>query len=240
MDFLRDYKMKKGIIMENFESKNTVKSENQVSKYVLKSGKENGNPKILFLGNSITRHEPAPQIGWYGDWGMAASDISKDYVHICMKDILTKYPDSEFCLVQGSSWERTYRDCNFDEFFASAKDFNPNVIICLISENVINEDFDKDVFIEQLHRFHEYLSNGNKKTKIIVASNFFNNEEKTNAIDEYAKKYGAEFVNVSDLIKDEKNLASGYKHEGIKIHPGDKGMEIIASRIMKAFYKISI
>ena len=37
---------------------------------------------ILILGNSITKHAPIPQVGWYGNWGMAASVQSKDFSHI--------------------------------------------------------------------------------------------------------------------------------------------------------------
>ena len=32
---------------------------------------------VLFIGNSITRHEPKPEIGWEHDWGMAASKREK-------------------------------------------------------------------------------------------------------------------------------------------------------------------
>ncbi len=38
--------------------------------------------RVLFPGNSITLHGPAPAIGWTGNWGMAASAEHLDYVHL--------------------------------------------------------------------------------------------------------------------------------------------------------------
>ena len=61
--------------------KNNVATSNQL--------KESGcvrfyNPRgtgkrILFAGNSMTLHGYRPQIGWYGQWGMAASAVPKWY-----------------------------------------------------------------------------------------------------------------------------------------------------------------
>ena len=37
---------------------------------------------LVVIGNSLTRYNPVPSIGWYGSWGMAASAADKDFSHI--------------------------------------------------------------------------------------------------------------------------------------------------------------
>ena len=58
----------KNIISEN-EKKNTVRAENQVKDDFRFTTEGSGKTKVLFIGNSITRHGPAPEIGWFGDYG---------------------------------------------------------------------------------------------------------------------------------------------------------------------------
>lgn len=224
-----------------WENQNTVKSENQVSSCVKMSGDENGSPRVLILGNSITWHSPLAEIGWEGDWGMAASSRENDYAHIVMAEILNKYPNAAFCITQGASWEREYKDFDFDSLYSAAKDFNPDLIICLLTDNMIVEDFDKDLFVKNMGDFHTYLSGNNKNTKIVITSSFGSNDVKDEGIKAYAEAVDAKYIYIGDLNKDDVNLAKGkFWHEGVACHPGDVGMKVIAERIIQAVKEYGI
>ena len=56
--------------------------------------------KVLFLGNSITKHGPKADIDWSGNWGMAASAEAKDYVHVFTKALSEKQGSTPEILVK--------------------------------------------------------------------------------------------------------------------------------------------
>lgn len=92
-------------------AKNTVKATNQLkeSEYISFENPQGKGMRVLFVGNSITRHGIAHDIGWHDDWGMAASAKEKDYVHRLMKKIDNVKDDAAYCICQVASWERGYR-----------------------------------------------------------------------------------------------------------------------------------
>lgn len=224
--------------MENLENKNTVQSKNQVSNYMYFEGTENSSKRIMFIGNSITWHGPAPHIGWYGDWGMAASAREKDYVHLIMKYIKEKYPDAYFCVIQAAEWERNYKECKLDELFSEAKSFMPDIIITRLSENIFAEDFDCNLLVEKMNELHKYFAYEKDEVKILVTSNLFNNQIKDEALKKYAERFAAEYVYIDDYCKNEDNKALEFEHEGVRLHPGDKGMRFIADRIIDTLDRI--
>lgn len=222
-----------------FEFKN-VSRENQVQQPVWFSGKENGTPKIMFIGNSVTLHGRLESIGWYGNWGMAASELKKDYVHVFIDGVVEKYPDAEFCLVQASNWERNYKNFDYDSDFSDAKDFKPDIIICSISANIHEEEFEKDAFKTNLKKLHDYFSY--EKTKIIESSSIFGSENKNEAILEYVEENDNVYLAyVTDILQDESNRAIGlFEHTGIQGHPGDSGMKLLAERFLEKFNEIML
>ncbi len=225
--------------MSELEKQNTVESTNQVFTNITYEGKEGGSPRIMFVGNSITRHGVRAEVGWFNDWGMAASSKENDYVHRVISFVQEKYPNAYFCIVQAAIWEWDYKNSDYDKNFAPAKTFNPDIIICQISENVSMDTYEVEAFAENMNKFHTYLKGENKDCKIIQGSSFFSNVEKDKGIKLFTERYGATYVDMFDISLDESNLAKGlFEHKGVQIHPGDKGMKALADRYIAELKKI--
>lgn len=216
-----------------WEKINTVKGENQVSTFVKFAGKADGSPRIMFVGNSITWHGPNESLGWHGNWGMAASAPEKDYVHLVMQDITKRFPDAVFCIVQAWGWESHYKNCHHDEYFSDAKDFHPDIILSMAADNIPAAEFEHEAFVESINKLNTYLSGGKPDVKIVRTSTFYGGELRNAAIQDYVKRVGAYYLDISDIRENPENLAIGlFEHNGVAHHPGDKGMQVLAERFL--------
>lgn len=216
---------------------NSVKVENQLSSNEYVSISDNGgNLKILFIGNSITKHEPAPEIGWHGNWGMAASCEERDYVHIILRELKKKYlVDS--CIVQCAIWERNFKNNEdiLQKYYKSAHDFEADIIVVRIGENIkdIQDLAALKCAFEKMILFFQ----NERKAKIIITSLFWNKKSVNEIIKNIAEEHNYVFCDISDLEKDEKTMALGnFEHRGICVHPSDYGMKCIADKILSCIY----
>lgn len=218
-------------------AKNTVKATNQLkeSEYISFENPQGKGTRVLFVGNSITRHGIAHDIGWHDDWGMAASSKEKDYVHRLMTKIDNVKDDAAYCICQVASWERGYRQGTeaFYEVYRAAHDFHADIIILRFIENCPFDEWDSEKFKAELEKLLAYF-NRTGNAKVVITTGFWHHcGDET--IREFAETYGIALVELGDLGEMDEMKAIGlFEHEGVANHPGDLGMKRIAERIWSA------
>lgn len=221
----------------NYAERNNVESKNQLdsSRYVTKVIKDEHALKVIFVGNSITLHAPKPEIGWNGNWGMAASKKENDYVHRVVEGLEETFGLVNYCIAQGAAWEGNYPKGQeiLKQYYEDARNFNADVVIIRLGENILNsmlQEVDCKPYLEEMIRFFA----SNPLAKVIVTDNFWRRESLDNILKEIAEKNGYIFCQLHDLQDDEKTMAIGqFEHKGVSIHPSDYGMKCIAKRILK-------
>jgi alpha-galactosidase len=195
--------------------------------------------KILFVGNSITKHGPKDDIDWHGNWGMAATSADKDYVHLVTRALAAKQGATPTIMIKNvADFERNHVGYDIAGKFADAAGFKPDLIILCIGENVaaLKTPEAQAKYQEQVTALLKTLKS-NPKAQVIVRSSFWANTAKDGAMLLACEAVGGKFVDISALSKDEKNYARSerpYRHAGMAHHPGDRGMAAIAEEIVKA------
>ena len=218
------------------ESDNTVPAAGQLPQDARIRGEGEGSPRILFLGNSVTLHGRAPAIGWQGDWGMAASSESNDYVHICMSRVRERYPDASWRIGQLADWERAFwTDGEVLGDFAYLRDWRPDYIFCVIlGANTPTETLKEHDFAEHYRRMIRFF-NPENRARVVVTDMFWENAAKDEAVRAAAETEGATLVKLRDPGQmDEMMALDKFEHRGVAGHPGDKGMQAIAGRLLAA------
>lgn len=197
--------------------------------------------KVLILGNSITKHGPKADIGWTGNWGMAASAEDKDFVHLVMAALTKGGAKPEFMVRNVADFERGYASYDANEKLKEPIAFAPDLIILAIGENVpgLSTDEAKTQFKTSLMKVLKALKGPGNPT-FIIRSSFWANAAKDQILREASQEMGGRYVDISALGKDESNYARSerpFKHEGVARHPGDKGMQAIAAAILGVIEK---
>ena len=192
---------------------------------------ENADIKLLFLGNSITRHGKAENLGWCGDWGMAASSKENDYVHKLISKFCQKGVKVSVCIANLSDWERTRNmDLLFTKY-SSALRFDADYVIVRLGENACPDKYLSEFELCYGELTDLFSRNG---AKIVLTDLFWEYEPFDNFVAELAKARGYAFAEIHDLGNDDEMKAIGkFSHNGVAVHPGDKGMAEIAERIFR-------
>jgi hypothetical protein len=198
--------------------------------------------KILFLGNSITKHGPKADIDWSGNWGMAASSEAKDYVHLVAKALTEKQGATPEVMIKNiADFERAYVGYDFATKLKEAIEFKADLIILAIGENVPALKTPEEATKLQSSITPLLLSmKADRQPTILVRSCFWADKAKDSALQKSCAAVSGTFVNISTLGQDKSNHGHAerdFKNAGVANHPGDKGMAAIAEALVKALEK---
>jgi len=198
--------------------------------------------RLLFIGNSITRHGPSEKIGWTGNWGMAASAEAKDYVHLVV-DAVAKQRGvkPEFRVENVADFERNYATFDVAAKLKDVLAFQADTVVLAIGENVpaLKTAESKTQFKEAAVKLLTLLTQDGK-AKLYVRSCFWADATKDAILKEACAAADGVFVDIGTLGKNEVNYARSERkiaHDGVARHPGDQGMQAIAGAIFAAMEK---
>lgn len=195
--------------------------------------------KVLFLGNSITKHGPSAKIGWSGNWGMAASAQDKDYVHLVLQAFTKASGKQPAAVISNlAAFERNFETYDIDAKLQKEFGFKADLVIVAIGENVpaLTTEAAKSAFRASLTTLLAKLKAGSDPV-ILVRSCFWPSAAKDTILQQACEEVGGIFVDAGALGKDESNYARSereFSHTGVAAHPGDRGMRAIAEVILKA------
>lgn len=195
--------------------------------------------KILFLGNSITLHAPAPNIGWTGNWGMAATTKDRDYVHVLLSRIAEAAGGKPEIKVKNiAEFERNLSAYNLKNELKEELAFEADLVIIAIGENATSPKTDEQK-LQFETAFRDLLTELKRhgQPTIFVRSQFWQDTDKDKLMNRCSQATDAIFVDISRLGQEETNYARSeqkIEHSGVAGHPGDRGMQALADALWHA------
>ena len=214
-------------------------AEMNAAKDVAAVSKVEGGVRVLFLGNSITLHAPAPQIGWTNEWGMAASRPENDFVHIVTRGIEAETGRRADVRVRNmADFERNFATWQPDRAVRELVDFDAQYLVIAIGENTANlaTDAERAAYRDALKRFLSLFLRGRTKPHAVVRGVFWPCAWKDDCLAHAASDLALTFVPAAFGESVGMDAWGRYWHSGVARHPGDAGMAAIAAAILDGFF----
>lgn len=200
---------------------------------------------VLFLGNSITHHEPASTIPgadpfWEGDWGMCASRKDSDYVRRIEAKLRMYNPKTTVEEKNIAIYERDF-SIDLDTLIGGLCK-GKDLIVLKIGENVKDEEGYYAAFKHLTEYCLRFTDN------VMVAGAYWKAPQKEEAMIKVARENNLKYVplfwiyelyqkevmaHVGDTIYNIEGKPYIIKTDFIVTHPNDEGMRIIANEIFK-------
>jgi alpha-galactosidase len=192
--------------------------------------------KVLVLGNSITLNAPDSSKGWYGNWGMAASAMDSDYVHIlkqCLSDKIGYEPDVRIASI--TSFEKNFK--GYDNIgsteIGDLAAFGPDLVVLRIGDNVETADAIKYDLVSHYAALISFLKRSDSAI-VVTTSCWFQKPTVDACMRMACEQQNVWFIDISDLYNSAGNRADAqhsYPDAGTGKHPGNAGMRAIADRL---------
>src|SRR5690606_17103301 len=140
-------------------------------------------------------------------------------------------PGASYQLLWGVPFEQNWNSYDYG-LLNEYKNFGADLIIVRIGENVNDEDVESGNLRQSYLRLIDGIAT--PKSKIVLTTSFWKNHDKFNAmVQRIAAERNLPVVNLTDLSDNPANMAYGlFENPGVAAHPGDRGMEEIANRLL--------
>ncbi len=187
--------------------------------------------RVLVIGNSITWHPPDAELGWSGDWGMAASSAEKDFFNLLRAKFQDKFGTVEMKGINVFPFESGFEEVSMEQEFEDINGFSPDILIIRLGENVPLERLEGYNFSVALRGFVDFIQ-GEKDAHVIITSTFWESKRMDDQLLHTANEGNWKYLPIGHLGASDIYMAKDvFENEFVGLHPNDTGMKEIAALI---------
>lgn len=195
--------------------------------------------RVLFFGNSIMAHDPNLTSGWPWYWGMGATSADLDYVHRVQLGLAAHYgivPEIKLISADvNRAWDETDVDGRTMDMESTAWDFAPDIVIVEMGDNAPLEP-DVTAWLAIMRKIVTWTPSATHRIAVGLWAIPTEGDLRETAIRNIAGETGVNmtYVKIHDLhvVGVTDGAPHGYTDGGVKWHPGNRGMGLIADRIL--------